>query len=172
MNDTNTKEAPTTDLGVEQCAGYKTLLAAVERDERESPGFHNYREKLAWVLARAAHYSEKTGIPASDILNAWEKQRSYWYMNFYQDCKQPEIKGDRVRVFDTVEALLASIGDTGFRCPKCNQVSKSPYECSVAPCDWKVYGLFGHMGKGVFAFVKEQVAGENLFMPVAWEAAA
>lgn len=156
-------------MNIEQSEGYKTLVAAVERDERESPRFHNYKAKLDWVLARAAHYSEKTGMPADEILNTWEKQRSYWYMNFYQDSKQPEIKGDRVRVFDTVDELHSSIGTAGFRCPSCSAVSKSPYECSVKPCDWKVYGLFGHMGKGVFVFVKEKVSGENLFMPVAWE---
>jgi hypothetical protein len=39
-------------------------------------------------------------------------------------------------------------------------------------CDWKVYGLFGHLGKGIFVFVKEKVAGKNIFMPVAWEQGA
>lgn len=49
----------------------------------------------------------------------------------------------------------------------CNGISVSPYECS--PCDWKVYGLFRDLGKGVYVFVKEHVRGELLFMPLAWE---
>jgi hypothetical protein len=36
-------------------------------------------------------------------------------------------------------------------------------------CDWKVYGLFGHMGKGVSVYGKEKLRSDKLFMPVAWE---
>lgn len=163
------------------CEGYRKLLAAVERDEQQSPGFHDYRGKLRWVLDRARHYAEKTGLTAEAILDAWEERRDYWYMNYYQDCNQPEIKGESVRVFDTVADLLASIGTAGFRCPACEGASKSPYKCTtglpmkgkgrVQVCDWKVYGLFGHMGKGVSVYVKEKLAGESLFMPIAWEPA-
>lgn len=157
------------------CDGFRKLLAAVEKDERDAPGFHRYREKLAWVLSRARHYAEKTGLTAESILDAWESRRNYWYMNYYQDANQPEITGGTVRVFETVKDMLASIGKPEFRCPACSGVSTSPYECDsgvethVKKCDWKVYGLFGHMGKGVSVYVKEKLAGENLFMPIAWE---
>lgn len=157
------------------CEGYRKLIAAVEHDEKTSPRWHDYRAKLAWIIARAEHYAAKTGLTPAAILDAWEKRRDYWYMNYYQEANQPEIKGDKVRVFDTVADMLASIGNTGFRCPACGGVSKSPYECTTGKkehgkvCDWKVYGLFGHLGKGVAVFVVETLAGENLFMPVAWE---
>jgi hypothetical protein len=54
-------------------------------------------------------------------------------------------------------------------------VSQSPYECASGikkegkACGWKVYGLLGHLGKGVSVFVKEKLELESLFMPVAWE---
>lgn len=178
MSTTNQPPEPIQPL---DCAGYRKLLASVERDEQQYPGqsAHDYRGKLAWVLARARHYAEKTGLTPESILDAWEERRTYWYMNYYQECNQPEIKGDTVRVFDTVAELLASIGSTGFRCPACEGVSKSPYECTTGlpmkgkgkqqTCNWKVYGLFGHLGKGVSVYVKEKLAGESLFMPVAWE---
>lgn len=158
-----------------ECEGYRKLLASVKRDEESGDKWHKYRDKLAWVVARARHYAEKTGLRAEDILDAWEDRRDYWYMNYYQESRQPEIKGNNVRVFETVADLSASVGKAGFRCPHCNEVSKSPYACDSGvmmdgkACDWKVYGLFGHMGKGVSVFVKEKVAGESLFMPVAWE---
>jgi hypothetical protein len=170
---------------MEECAGYKSLLAAVEKDEGSdhSRHAHNYRGKLQWVVDRANHYAEKTGLDAADILDAWESKRSYWYMNFYQEASQPKIEGDAVRVFDTTEDLLASIGSMGFRCPYCKGVSRSPYKCdsgvelelleSGAPktgvCNWKVYGLFGHLGRGIYVFVKSELKGENVFMPIAWE---
>lgn len=157
------------------CDGYRKLLAEVERDEAKPFPRGDERKKFAWAIARAQHYAEKTGLTVEAILDAWEKRRDYWFQNFYQDCNQPEIKGDKIRVFETVEELLKSIGAAGFRCPSCAGVSKSPYECNSGKkaygkiCDWKVYGMFGHMGKGVTVFVKEKVAQENMFMPIAWE---
>lgn len=179
---------------IEECAGYKTLKAAVDRDadvdrKHGRPLFHDYPAKLAWAVARAKHYAEKTGLSAADILNAWEKERTYWYMNFYQDANQPELEGDRIKVFDTIDDAKKSIGKPEFRCPACNGVSKDPYACdsgkkmmvtkgkgkkaklveSDKVCDWKVYGLFGDLGKGVFVFVKSEMRGQRIFMPIAWE---
>lgn len=157
------------------CEGYRKLVAAVERDEKQSPNFHNYRGKLEWIVARARHYAEKTGLTPEAILDAWDSKRDYWYMNYYQDANQPLIAADSVRVFGTVEELRVSIGDKGFRCPACAGVSKSPYECDTRiktkgkVCDWKSYGLFGHLGKGISVFVKEKVQVQAIFMPVAWE---
>jgi len=166
------------------CDGYRTLLDAVVNDEGPDGKRrdHDYRGKLAWVVDRAQHYAEKTGLTAESILDAWEKRRSYWYMNFYQEANQPKITTDAVRVFDTVEDLLKSVGNTGFRCPHCNGVSSNPYECNSGlqvelinldgkkgACNWKVYGLLGHLGKGVSVFVKDQLTIEKLFKPVAWE---
>lgn len=185
--------------------GYERLKAAVIKDCNESgscgcfnpdgcsvkggrigrygePGFkwctHLYCDKFKWVIDRAKHYSEKLGIPWETILDSWEADRDYWYMNYYQDCKQPRIEedGNRVRVFDTVDDLLSSVGKSGFRCPCCGGVSTSPYECNSGVvrsdgtvCDWKVYGLFGDLGKGVFVYCKDKVRGERMFMPIAWE---
>jgi hypothetical protein len=163
---------------MESCEGYKKLKAAVDNDEKTQPGFHDYKKKLAWVLDRARHYAEKTGLHAEDILNAWEKDRDYWYMNFYQDINQPEIEGDRVKVYDTIDEMKKSIGKPEFRCPACSGISKDPYVCdsgkkmeSGKVCDWKVFGLFGDLGKGVYVFVKSEMRGNGIFNPVAWEAA-
>jgi hypothetical protein len=164
-------------MNITECEGYKKLLAAVETDEIKAPKFHDYRAKLAWVLERANRYAEKTGLEASAILNAWEKQRSYWYMNYYQDSNQPIPDAARVRVFDTSEALQESIGaDHGFRCPNCDGVSTSPYECNSGLkmkngeiCDWKVYGLFKDLGRGMYVYVISMMRGETIFMPIAWE---
>lgn len=167
-----------------ECDGYKRLLAAVEKDEAgdrrikslKGRYFHDYRTKLQWIVDRAQHYAEKTGLEASAILDAWEKDRRYWYMNYYQDCNQPEIKAEKVRVFETPEEARASFAGAGFRCPRCNGVSKHPTTCDTGieiephkPCDWKAWGLFGALGKGVAVFVKSEVRIYLVFMPVAWE---
>jgi hypothetical protein len=183
--------------------GYESLKAAVERDcnDRNSCGcfnpegcnlenarigeygkrgykscFHKYCNKFKWVIDRAKHYGEKLGLNWEDVLTSWEADRNYWYMNYYQDSNQPEIKGDKVRVFETVEEMLANLGERKFRCPACGGISTDPYKCNSGlemskgkKCDWKVYGLFGDLGKGVFVYCKDKLRGETIFMPVAWE---
>ena len=161
---------------IKDCAGYKSLLASVENDEKEGFHSHDYRGKLKWVLDRAQHYAEKTGMDASEILDMWERKRDYWFMNYYQECNQPEIKDGNVYVFDSVEAYRESVGSAGFRCPMCAGVSHDPYECDSKlemskgiTCDWKAYGLLGTLGKGVTIFLKSEMAMAHIFKPIAWE---
>lgn len=187
---------------MKELTGYEKLQAAVERDcnDRDSCGcfnpdgcnvknasigeygeegyrrcFHKYCDKFKWTVDRAKHYGEKLGLNWENVLASWEADREYWYMNYYQNCNQPEIKGDSVRIFETVEEMLQSIGEKKFRCPACGGVSTSPYECNSGIysheeiCDWKVYGLFGDLGKGVFVYCKDKLKGETIFKPLAWE---
>lgn len=129
--------------------------------------FHRYCDKFKWVIDRAKTYGEATGLNWEEILDSWEEDRGYWYMNYYQDSNQPEIKGGKVKVFGTLEEFRNAIGDTKFRCPSCGKVTADPYECKS--CGWKVYGFLGDLGKGVFVYVKEKLKGENIFMPISWE---
>lgn len=162
-------------------AGYDKLKAAVDKDCKKDGGtihpegcvacggkcFHKYCDKFKWVIDRAKAYGEATGLNWEDVLDGWETDRNYWYMNYYQDCNQPEIKAGKVKVFGTILELKEAIGEMKFRCPSCGKESQNPYECKA--CGWKVYGLLGDIGKGVFVYVKEQLRGETMFMPVSWE---
>lgn len=157
--------------------GRESLRKAVQRDiNSKARSAEELWEHYDWVIKRAEHYAEKTGLHVDEILNAWEEDRNYWHLNYYQESNQPEIKGDDVRVFDTVKEMLDSIGDKKFRCPACNQITTNPYECNSGHvtqekiCDWKSYGLFGTMGKGATVFVKEKIKIDTFFMPIAWEA--
>lgn len=160
---------------ITQCAGYISLRAAVDRDHEKSPGFHRYDDKFDWAIERAKHYGESLDMDPVAILDAWENDRDYWYMNYYQDCNQPKISDGSVRVFETVDDLKTSIARPQYRCPACGGVSSNPYTCDSGierdgkPCDWKAYGLFGTLGKGAFVYVKEKLRGQSIFMPVAWE---
>ena len=42
----------------------------------------------------------------------------------------------------------------------------------VQVCDWKSYGLFGTLGKGVYVFVTDVTRGQAVFMSIAWEPSA
>ena len=161
-----------TEIPIEESPAYAKLLAQVEKDASSSDT-HDYRGKLNWVVERAQHYADQTGLRAAEILAAWEAKRSYWYMNFYQDSNQPLIKN--THVFDTVEDFFASLDGKNFRCPNCGGVSSDPNVCTTGlkvkdkVCDWKSYGLFGTMGKGANVFVKDRMENAHIFFPVAWE---
>ncbi|TEB04679.1 hypothetical protein Psch_03441 [Pelotomaculum schinkii] len=180
---------------MEKLTGYEKLKAAVEKDCNEGSGcfnpngcdnknykpggkdcFHKYCDTFKWVIERAKHYAEKLGLNWEDVLNQWEADRRYWYMNYYHELNQPEIGSNYVRAFETVREMLQSVGDKGFRCPVCGGVSTDPYTCNSGMklnngmiCDWKVYGLLGDLGKGVFVYCKDKLRGETIFTPIAWE---
>lgn len=125
-----------------------------------------YCYKFKWAVDRAKHYEEKTAIPYAEILSGWERDRSYWYLNYYQDCNQPKIKDGAVRVFDTKDAFFESVGEKGYRCPSCSAMSEDAYRCS---CGWCSYGLFGTLGKGITVPVKDRLIMSHIFKLVAWE---
>ena len=182
-----------------EMVGYDHLMAAVKKDCDEGCGcfcadgctskdrvirdekgevkrncFHAYCDQFAWVINRAKEYGEKLGMPWQEVLNGWEEDRNYWYMNYYQESKQPSIGSQRTRVFETEQDLLDAIGRDGFYCPACGGISSNPYECNSGKivdgkkCNWKVYGLLGDLGKGTYVYVKKARRGETIFTPVAW----
>lgn len=148
--------------------GIEKLRKAVDKDLKES-SLHDYESKYQWILKRADHYAEMFNATRDEIIEKWEEDRSYWYMNYYQDSNQPLLSGGSIKVFSTTSEALDSFEDKGFRCPKCAGVSKDPYECSEESCDWKSYGVFGTMGKGVYVAVKEKLMVTEIFKPIAWE---
>ena len=139
--------------------------------------FHRYCDKFKWVIDRAKHYAYVTGLDIVEILDTWEKARTYSWLNYYQECNQPKLnKHKRVLIYDTLEDALEEFGKDGFRCPACNGVTTNPYTCNSDVelengkiCDWKVYGLFGDLGRGVYLFIKSKARGERIFTPIALE---
>ncbi len=69
---------------------------------RVSKCSHKYCDKYKWVLERANLYAEKTGKTPEEILTIWEKNRTYWYMNYYQDGKIPLPKNDFLTESDKI----------------------------------------------------------------------
>lgn len=129
---------------------------------------HRPCEKFKWVIDRAKHYANKTGLDVGDIIDVWEENRSYWYQNYYQDSNQPKLTGMNVLIFNTKQDFISAVKICpGFRCPSCGKVTKDPYTCEF--CDWKSFGLFGCLGKGVYIFIKTAMRGETIFYPIAWE---
>lgn len=74
--------------------GYKSLKASYIYDMkgncfRKKGG--DYFRKFQWVINRAKHYAYHKNVSIETVLNGWEEKRSYWWLNYYQDCNQPKI---------------------------------------------------------------------------------
>lgn len=174
--------------------GYKKLKEAVLNDIQKYDGifnpngcnqcgakcFNEYCDKFKWIIDRVKNYAEKTGIPWEELLDKWEDNRDYWYMNYYQEAYYPELN-EEVKVFKTIEDLKKSVGNLGFRCPYCNGISSKGTKCDSGlmvklinkkgkhPCNWSAGGLFRTLGKGAVIFIKEIGIPVEIFTPIAWE---
>lgn len=82
--------------------GYKSLKAAYEKDvqdahrtidkgSRPMRNKETFRKHFQWVIERAKHYANHYGVPLEYILYKWEEERDYWWLNFYQDSRQPKF---------------------------------------------------------------------------------
>ena len=78
--------------------GYKSLKAAYIRDvheagQRSSPmrDKQEFLRHFNWVINRAKHYAVRTDTTVEEVLDGWEEKRSYWWLNYYQECNQPKL---------------------------------------------------------------------------------
>ena len=155
--------------------GLKELRELAEDDLKRGNIYVGSLEKIEWIIERAKHYQLKTGKPYQEIIDTWVSKKNYWYINYFQEANQPLITGEDVYLFENIEEAKESFKELGFRCHRCGGISKSPKECDTnividkKTCDWKAYGLFGTLGKGVTIILKDTISIENIFKPVAYE---
>lgn len=178
---------------LEESNGYKKLKKSVEHDIADNLKYnknfycsfnkngcnnkgcyHKYCDTFKWVIERATHYAEVLKLSVSEILDIWEEDRDYWYMNYYQDCNQPLLKDvEDVYVFETNNDVMKSFNNKGFRCPNCKGISSHPQICNSKlsvnseVCDWKSFGLFP-FGL-VTVVVKKPFSITKIFKPIEWE---
>jgi len=162
---------------------YESLLASVGDAARKGwTGMEGERRALAvmeLIDKKVPAYAEAFGIDKEEMLALWEKQRSVSVPNYYQQGNIPDLGS--VRLFDTRDAFRAAVPSGKFRCPACNGESTDPQECNSGvktdgeTCNWKSYGFFGTMGKGVSILIKEwkedRTIPLEIFMPVDFEEA-
>lgn len=119
-------------------------------------------------------YAAALGLTQEEVLAAIEAKRNVTAPNYYQDANFPKMEG--VLVFDTPAAFLAAYPSRQYVCPSCRGISGNPYSCDAGTvrdgktCNWKAYGLFGTMGKGLRVAVKSTFIDSprvyEIFMPV------
>ena len=101
--------------------GFKTKCVS------QTKCFHDYCAKYKWVIERAKHYAEKTGKTVDEVMKIWETDRSYWYMNYYQECNQPLLNSESIINYeDWLSELKSRFGEDSkkwaFKCPSCRNI--------------------------------------------------
>lgn len=156
--------------------GYASLLAACEHSAKECPGrSEEYRRKMEWALERAQQYADRLGTDRETVLEAWEYDRDYWYMNYYQESNQPSLDGNAsVATFDDWEQEGQRLYGADrlawrFRCPACGNVQtmRQFKDAGLVPnlaylhcasrhglggsktCKWTIFGLLRAVGRYV-----------------------
>lgn len=96
--------------------------------EREPGRKEEWRQKYEWALARAQQYADALGTDRETVLAAWEEDRDYWYVNYYQESNQPDLTGE-IGVVTLAEWRAEGEQlygkeqlDWRFRCPACGHV--------------------------------------------------
>ena len=93
---------------VAQSPGYKSLKKAYIRDvhkagQTRAKGHRPMRDKeeflklFQWVIGRAQHYAIRQSRTVEDVLNEWESERNYRWLNYYQECNQPKLPSGKPR---------------------------------------------------------------------------
>lgn len=113
-------------------------------------GTHRFDEKIAWIEAMVKSYAEALHMTADEVITMMEEKRDYSWPNYYQEANFPGIQSEALYgVFDDFDQFRTYSMEnwTGYKCPKCGDISPSPQECvhrfkKDRKCDWCAYGLF------------------------------
>lgn len=118
---------------------------------------------IAFLLQRVPQYAEVMGKTELETLEILAKSRTCNYTNFFQEANIPDLS--KVLVFETVEDFKARFPSGKYQCPNCGGISTSFSTCdsgktvdkkSKEICNWKVFGLFGDLGKGIQVIIKDK----------------
>jgi hypothetical protein len=119
-------------------------------------------------------YAAALGLTQDAVLAAIESCRNVNAINFYQEANFPSLAD--VAMFDTLAAFKAAYPSGKYVCPSCDGHSNNPYECDAGtvrdgkPCNWKSYGFFRTLGKGLRVVIKDKFLEsprvEEIFRPV------
>ncbi|UTM60448.1 hypothetical protein L4174_023990 (plasmid) [Photobacterium sp. CCB-ST2H9] len=158
-------------------------LSMLEKSVREmaaaNPGWGEDERVEGFIrqtIGICEHYASEMDLNPIDVFQALEKKRNISYPNYYNEANFPKLTD--VLVFQDKEAMKVKLRPAdGFICPSCERVSSNPYDCNAAatdpetPCEWKSYGFFRTLGKGLrFTILENWLDNpviDECFMPVA-----
>lgn len=152
------------DAACEGCGLHEGGCVRRRGTDAPSHPFHEYCDKYAWVIGRAKLYAERTDQTWEEVLDGWESNRTYWYMNYYQESNQP-VPGELCRAYEDIGECRKALSGRRFECPHCKKMVGDPQECPE--CGWKSYGLFS---SPYHVYLKKEGVLIPIFRPGNWDA--
>ena len=141
------------------------ILLEVYNGWQGSVGEERVLKVIEFVSNRIPQYARITNKSDFEFLTIYAKSRKCNYTNWFQDSYLPDLSN--VLVFDTVEDFKKKFPSGNYVCPSCNSITTDYQTCNSGVvvgkgknkkvCDWKVYGLFGDLGKGIKVIVKDLI---------------
>lgn len=109
--------------------GYESLKHDLDYWVKREPGrADEWKKHFDWALERAQQYADVLHTDRDTVLAAWEERRDYWFVNYYQECNQPDLtkKGNVVTLDEWVKEGESLFGkdklDWKFKCPACGHI--------------------------------------------------
>jgi hypothetical protein len=135
-------------------------------------------QRVKEVIERVTtEYGKFLNLDKLTMLRTIEERRDYNTVNYYQDANFPKLDTNDVLVFQNQKEFMERFPSKQFICPACKQISTDPYICNSnhidkkgKVCDWKAYGLFHTMGKGIKILFKDKFlecpTPQEIFRPI------
>jgi hypothetical protein len=129
-------------------------------------GLERVVEKVFFLAKRVQQYAKVMDKSEIETLELLAESKDCNYMNYFQNANIPDISD--VYVFNTIEEFLFVFPSKKYICPCCGGISTNHQECnsgknidkeSTEACNWKVYGLFFDMNKGIRVIIKSTFTG-------------
>jgi hypothetical protein len=118
-------------------------------------------ECLKLISERVPEYAKATGKTELEFLNLYAKSRNCNYTNWFQSSRLPSLSD--VLIFNTADDFKKQFPSGKYLCPACGEATTDYQECNSGKkikgvvCNWKVYGLFGGLGKEVRVILKDRI---------------
>lgn len=101
-----------------------------------------FKDKLEWIREMVGQYAGAMGIDVDEVVEDFEKRRTYSWPNYYQPANFPDLS--KAEVYETLEDFRK--GNQEFQCPRCGSIGKDPFSCvhrinNDGICDWTVSGF-------------------------------
>ena len=118
---------------------------------------------IEFINERIPQYAMLYSMTDGEALTLLASKRNVNYTNWFQNANIPDLS--EVIVFETVDDFKNKFPSGKYICCCCGGETTDYQVCNSGKaidkkgtvCDWKVYGLFGDMGKGIMVLVKDRV---------------
>lgn len=149
------------------------IMCEVYNGWPEPTGIQRVKDVVHFLFNRIPQYAKIMNKSELDTLTLLAKSRNCNYINYFQNANIPDLSD--VMVFKSLDEFKQRFPSGISVCPCCEGFSTDYEECNSGVklkdyskskknkadggkvCDWKIYGLFGDLGKGIKILILDKI---------------